>query len=118
MRDDAGYLQDILEAIQQVEKYASQGRGVFEDSELIQVWTVHHIQIMGGAVRRLSESLRSRHPEVPWPQITAMRNILVHDYFRIDLDEVWLVIQNDIPTLKNMVEAILEELAGQPDAEL
>ena len=118
MRDDTGYLQDILEAIQQVEKYAGQGRGAFEDSELIQVWIVHHIQIVGEAVRRLSESLRSRHSEVPWPQIAAMRNILVHDYFRIDLDEVWLVVQNDIPTLKNQVEAILEELEGRPDAEL
>ena len=42
----------------------------------------------------------------------------VHDYFRIDLDEVWLVVQNDIPTLKNQVQAILEELEGRPDAEL
>jgi uncharacterized protein with HEPN domain len=110
MRNDAVYLRDILEAIERVERYASRGREVFEADELVQTWIVHHIQIIGEATTKLSQSLRSRHQQVPWAQIAAMRNILVHAYFRIDLDEVWSVVQNDIPNLKRQIETILREL--------
>ena len=110
MRDDRVYLLDILEAIERIEKYTAQGREAFEADELIQTWVVHHIQIIGEATRKLSQGLRTHHSEVPWTQIMAMRNILVHDYFRIDLDEVWLVIEGDIPVLKGRVEFILKEL--------
>ena len=88
MRDDRVYLLDILEAIERIEKYTAQGREAFEVNELIQTWVVHHIQIIGEATRKLSQDLRIHYSEVPWTQIMAMRNILVHDYFRIDLDEV------------------------------
>ena len=115
MRDDAGYLRDILEAIELVERYALRGRGTFESDELVQVWIVHHIQIIGEAVRRLSQDLRTRHPEVPWVQVAAMRNVLVHDYFRIDLDEVWQTVERDVPALKNHVQAILNQLGQLPD---
>ena len=110
MRDDRVYLLDILEAIERIEKYTAQGREAFEVNELIQTWDVHHIQIIGEATRKLSQDLRIHYSEVPWTQIMAMRNILVHDYFRIDLDEVWLVIEGDIPVLKERVEFILKEL--------
>ena len=110
MRDDRVYLLDILEAIERIEKYTAQGREAFEVNELIQTWVVHHIQIIGEATRKLSQDLRIHYSEVPWTQIMAMRNILVHDYFRIDLDEVWLVIEGDIPVLKERVEFILKEL--------
>ncbi|MCH7787695.1 MAG: DUF86 domain-containing protein [Chloroflexi bacterium] len=110
MRDDRVYLLDILEAIERIEKYTAQGREAFEVNELIQTWVVHHIQIIGEATRKLSQDLRIHYSEVPWTQIMAMRNILVHDYFRIDLDEVWLVIEGDILVLKERVEFILKEL--------
>ena len=57
MRDDAERLQDILEAIAQIEKYAAWGLEAFERDELIQVWMVHHLQIIAEAVRSLSETL-------------------------------------------------------------
>jgi len=74
---------------------------------MVQVWIIHHIQIIGEAARALSESFRARHPQVPWPQIVGMRNILVHDYFGIDLEEVWTVVARDLPVLQREVEAIL-----------
>ena len=115
MRDDAERLQDILEAIAQIEKYAARGPEAFERDELIQVWMVHHLQIIGEAVRSLSETLRQSHPEVPWAQIGAMRNILVHEYFDVDLEEVWVTVERDLPGLKDTVQHILGQLASDPE---
>ena len=108
MRRDEQRLQDILEAISKIEKFAREGRAAFEEDERTQVWMVHHVQIIGEAARALSEGFRSRHSDIPWAQIVGMRHILVHDYFGIDLDEVWSVVERDLPALGDRIEAILE----------
>jgi len=111
MRDDRVRLEDILEAIKRVERYAKRGRKAFQTDELLQTWVIHHIQIIGEATCKLSESLRKTHTEVPWPQIIKMRHVLVHDYFGIDLEEVWAAVEHDLPDLKRKVKAILREPA-------
>ena len=113
MKRDRQRLEDILEAIERLEKYASGGRDSFDRDELVQTWIGHHLQIIGEAVRGLSEEVRSVHPDVPWAQIAAMRNILVHDYFGIDLEEVWAAVARDVPALKVKVAAILSGGATQ-----
>ena len=112
MRDERERLRDILDAIAAIEKYAARGRTAFERDELVQTWIVRHIQIIGEAARGLSDVLRTRYPQVPWAQIVAMRHILVHDYFGIDIQEVWSAVEHDLPDLKRKVEAILHELGG------
>ena len=107
MRRDRQRLEDILEAIERIEKYASGGRATFDRDELVQTWVLHHLQIIGEAVRGLSDGIRSAHPDIPWAQIAAMRNILVHDYFGIDLEEVWTAVVKDLPQLKAKIAAAL-----------
>ena len=107
MRNDREYLLDILEAIGRVERYAARGRDAFDREELVQTWIVHHLQIIGEAARKLSSEFRAAHPEIPWAEIVAMRNVLVHDYFGIDEEEVWSAVQRDLPELKRKIEAIL-----------
>ena len=80
---------------------------MFFADELVQIWMVHHIQIIGEAAGQLGRGFHDAHPEVPWPQIVAMRNLLVHAYFGIDLDEVWKTLERDIPALKAEVERLL-----------
>ena len=80
MRDPQERLRDILDAIARIERYAARGREAFEQDELIQVWIVHHLQVIGEAAAQLGQNFHDAHPEVPWPQIVAMRNILVHKY--------------------------------------
>lgn len=110
MRDDTERLQDILEALESIQKYASKGMEAFFDDELIQVWIVHHIQVIGEAASHVSATTREKYFHVPWPDIIAMRNVLVHQYFGVDLQEIWDTVIADIPFLKSQIESILEEM--------
>ena len=81
MRDDRERILDMLEAIENIERYARKGREAFEGDELIQTWVVHHLEIIGEAASKLGARVRTAHSEVPWPQIVAMRNIIAHEHF-------------------------------------
>jgi uncharacterized protein with HEPN domain len=108
MRQDGERLQDILAAIGQIERYALRGKDAFQTDELVQIWMVHHLQVIGEAAAAISEDLQARHPEVPWALIIAFRNVLVHEYFRIDLETVWRILEQDLPGLKLRVASILQ----------
>jgi uncharacterized protein with HEPN domain len=109
VRDDVGRLQDILDSIQRIQQRIGGGRQQFESDEMLQVWVVHHLQIIGEAARSISQALRVAHPEIPWASVIAMRNLLVHEYFGIDIEEVWSTAENDLPLLRPLVEAMLAE---------
>ncbi|QYO62095.1 DUF86 domain-containing protein [Leptolyngbya sp. 7M] len=110
MRDDRERLLDILEAIERIEKYTARGRSAFEEDELIQTWVLHHLQIIGEAVRALSPVTTSRSENIEWSKIIGMRNILVHSYFNIDTEIVWAVIENDLDRLKSAINQYIEQL--------
>lgn len=110
MRDSQQRLLDILESIERIYKYAASGREAFEQEELIQVWILHHLQILGEAASRLEPSFRDRFPELPWSKIIGMRNVLVHQYFGIDTDIVWSIVERDLPRLQTQVQRVLSEL--------
>lgn len=111
MRDDRQRLEDILEAIQRIERYsADPDEGSLQTGELIEVWAVHNIQIIGEAARALSPELRDRAPQVSWSRIIGMRHVLVHDYFSIDTGKVWSVVEDELPQLKREVEGLLAEM--------
>jgi len=113
MRDPKERLRDILEAIAAIERYLSRGKAAFEQDELLQAWFVRHLQIIGEAVRSLPEEVRATAPEIEWPKIIGMRNVLVHGYFEIDTEIVWQAASRDIPALKPLVEGLLRRLEEQ-----
>ena len=108
MRDDRERLLDMAEAIELIGKYTDRGRKNFEADELIQTWVIHHLQILGEAAAKISDGFRNKHPEIPWSKIIGMRNILVHDYFGIDIDIVWSVVENELPLLEQVVRKTLK----------
>ena len=108
MRNDGERLSDILEAIERIEKYAVRGRSAFEKDELIQVRMQKNIEIIGEACRAVSSEFKDLHANVPWRQIIDMRHHLTHEYFGIDLEEVWIAVERDIPVLKQQVIDMLK----------
>ncbi len=113
MRDDSIRLQDIVEAIERIERYAGIDKSAFERDELVQTWMVYNVQIIGEAAANISEELRAMHPEIPWRSIASMRNVVIHAYFKVDLDEVWNVVQNDLPVLKERIGKLISETSGE-----
>jgi uncharacterized protein with HEPN domain len=109
MRRDRERLRDICEAIHRINEKIPPDKDEFIRSDLLQVWVLYHIQVIGEAANGISAEFRNRHKEIPWKDIVAMRHLLVHQYFGIDLDEVWNTTQQDIPRLQQQIQHILEE---------
>jgi uncharacterized protein with HEPN domain len=112
VKDDKFYLIQIDEDITRLEKFTEDGRHAFMNAELIQRAVLRTLQTMGESVKRLSDNLKSNYPEVAWKGIVALRNVLVHDYLEIDLDEVWDIVALDITVLKVQVQEMLADLGG------
>lgn len=110
MRDPRERLRDILEAIAAIEQYRDRSRAAFEKDQLLQVWFLWHLQIIGEAARSLPEDVRALAPDVPWPDIVGMRDVLVHAYFEIDTEIVWDAATRDVPALKPAIERLLRRL--------
>jgi len=113
MRRDDLYLNDIIEAADHIAAFiAGADLEAFQKSEMMRSAVVQKLAIIGEAAVRVSEGLRSRHTEVPWPQIVAFRNILIHAYFGIDWNEVWRAARNRCPILREQVAGIIEAESG------
>jgi len=112
MTNDRLYLEDILEAIERIQKYTAAGLDPLEYNELVQAWVVHYVQIIGEAARSITQDFRLRHPEVPWGSMIATRNIIVHHYFDVDVPTVRSVVERDLPDLKRKVEVMLQSFQG------
>ena len=110
MRDDRERLQDILKAADKILDKTKQGRDAFTNDEMLQVWVLHHLQMIGEASRCLSEAFRQRYPDKVWTKAAGMRHILVHHYFEIDAEQVWKVVEKDLTFLRSRVMQILSEV--------
>ena len=108
MRDSSERIRDILDAIENIERYTSLGREAFDSDELIRVWVIHHLQIIGEAAARVDDVVRQSMAHLPWRQMIAMRNLLVHAYFGIDDEEVWQVATRHLPEIKKAFREFLD----------
>lgn len=107
-KDPEVFLKHILESIEWIEKdTAGLSKENFFENVPMQDAVIRRIEIIGEAVRNLSEKITAAYPEIPWQDIMDMRNSLIHGYFGVDLKLVWDVVQNDLPTFKKKIQELL-----------
>ncbi len=108
MRTDSERLADILDAVRRIRRHVKSGdRQSFQEDEVFQSAVLPWFEIIGEASRGLTDEFRLQHQQVPWREISDMRNRVTHGYFDIDLDVVWNTIMNDLPMLEQAVASWL-----------
>ncbi|MBR6059622.1 MAG: DUF86 domain-containing protein [Victivallales bacterium] len=105
---DDFYLESILKAIKSLEGYSAVGRELFLSDQMRQDAVICRLGVIGEAVKRLSDEFRSKYQEVPWKPMAALRDVLVHNYFGVDLEIIWGILERDLPSLKEQLAAIPE----------
>jgi uncharacterized protein with HEPN domain len=114
--DDRLYLVHILESIERIEDYTHEGKAAFVASRLIQDAVARNFEIIGEATKRIAQTLRDDHPEVPWRLMAGFRDVLIHDYDKIIVEAVWKSVVEDLPPLKQQIQAILRDFGNTPPA--
>lgn len=111
MKAHQQYLEDIHKAIQRIKAYVQGDKQLFFSDAKTQDAVVRNFEIIGEVVKRIPKTILQQRPEIPWQDIAGFRDVLIHDYDEVDLDEVWLVIEQDLPALEQAISALLAQLS-------
>jgi len=106
VRDPLARLDDISEAIANIERHAPVEESQFAQDEFAQTWILRQLQNIGEAVNHLPPEWLAEYPDIPWGEIVGMRNRIVHGYFGIRLDVIWSAATIGLPALKRAVESL------------
>ena len=105
---DRTYLVHIFECLDRIERYLPADRAAFLEDLKAQDAIIRNLQVLAESSKRVSETTRTEYADVEWEAIAGFRNVLVHDYLDVDVDEVWQVATTDLPAFRSSVEEILE----------
>jgi uncharacterized protein with HEPN domain len=110
-KDPEIFLEHILDSIHLIEEYSQNiSFAEFLQNRPIQDAMIRRLEIIGEAVKNLPMSFRAKNPEIPWKQIAGMRDILIHEYFEVDLTLTWKVIKHEIPSIKKNLSSLLKKI--------
>ncbi len=101
MKNNEIYLDDIISSIKKIEKYINNvSFEEFSDNEMIVDAVVRNLEIIGEAARNLEDDFKETNSHIPWRNMIGLRNIMIHEYFGIDLNIIWKIVTDDIPKTK------------------
>ena len=108
-RADTERLRDMLDAIAAIQRHPAASAEAFIADEVLRMFALKQVEIIGEAVFRTSAGLKAAHPGVPWSAIEKTRHIFVHDYFEIEWDKLWRIVNEHLEPLREQIEVILKE---------
>jgi len=110
MRNYKLYLQDMLEAVQKIEKY-TKGMNFqqFEKSDLVIDGVIRNLEVIGEASKQVPSDIKKEFKDIEWKKISGLRDILIHAYFGVDIQIIWDVTQNNVPLLKKNLQTYLRK---------
>lgn len=110
-REFEDYLKDLLDAMDKAQRFvAGLDYESFKDDDKTLFSVVRALEIVGEAVKHIPDSVREENPEIPWRDMAGMRDVLIHDYFGVDAQTVWLTVTKKTPQIKPLIEKMLEDL--------
>lgn len=110
-KDPLIFVEHIIESIELLEKYLGRVKKErFLKSNQLQDAVIRRIEVIGEAVKNIPILVREKHPKIPWREMSAMRNILIHEYFAVDLEIAWNTVKLDLPKLKRQLQKLVKEL--------
>jgi uncharacterized protein with HEPN domain len=112
VKSDRIYLLHIRDAITRIMDYTREGKEAFSARSIVQDAVVRNLEIIGEAVKNLSDSLKGSQTQIPWKSIAGMRDKMIHEYFGVNLQLVWEVIEKSLPELKAATDSLLQDLDG------
>ena len=111
MKDDLAFIEHILDSINAIEEFSKDmNKEKLMSNRLKQSAIVREIEIIGEAVKNISESLKDKHPEIEWREIVGTRDKMIHHYFGVDLNIIWNIVKINLPDLKDKTLKIKKEL--------
>jgi uncharacterized protein with HEPN domain len=114
VKDDQLYLHHMLERCHRITRFIGPGRETFMASEELQDAVIRNVEVIGEAAKRVSAEARCRLASLDWKSICGMRDVLIHDYIGVDLEEVWNVASTRIPELQVVLEQFLAGESSGP----
>lgn len=110
MKDNKLYLIHIIECIERIESYTRDGHKAFAASRMKQDAVTRNFEIIGEAVKQIPQAIKEKYPQIQWKRIAGLRDVLIHDYMGVEHEEIWKIVEQDIPALKEKIQSILSDL--------
>jgi len=119
-RDPELFIQDMLKAIEKIERYTESIENLeeFEKKDIVVDAVLRNLEIIGEAAKNIPEEIRKKYPEIPWNRVVGLRNVVIHGYFVVDLEIIWVIIREQLPELKDVLRKMMDRFQPKDEKSL